>query len=201
MNFESISRKFLIGVFIIVSIIAVIQTCNNDKPYQANNYQDINSSNVANYSSTAYRESYDYDSKPSSNTRNNLQAQEGEMLIAKTNSPGYYKTKGNQVIELWDDGSVADTYQAIGVYKSLSEFRNHNKNVQINNPIKGNRGINNSKLLMLFGPINEDYDEYIGKMYSVYGLFILCGDQLEYYENTLGHSNTFTYIQDLNVID
>ena len=129
-----------------------------------------------------------------------LKAQSGEMILAKTKSPGYYKLKDENVFELWDDGAVAEVYPTIGTYKSFSEFRKVFKGIKLYNPLKSttSKEING---LLLFGPIHEDYNDYTGEVYNVYGLIAIVGAGFEYYENNFGKSDTFTYIQDLRLVD
>lgn len=195
-------RKWPIFIPILIAAILLINDCKhtNNKPLKSK-AQSSNSS-YSNYSYNSYESSNDSynDQSTSTSTYPSLKAQSGELILEKTKSPGYYKIKGNSVIELWDDGTVAETYQAIGFYKSIAEFKKAFKGVNLTNPL---RSIDTGKIngLLLFGPVNEDYDEYRDKTYDVYGLITIIGTGFEYYENTLGNSNIFTYIQDLEFVD
>lgn len=172
--------RWFVFIPILIACILVIQECNNKK-------KDIK---IKTSSTTSY----------ATKSKSSIKTQDGEMILAKTKSPGYYKTKGNQVIELWDDGTVADTYRAVGTYNSLIEFKKAVRGVQLDNPL---RPINYDKIkgFLLFGPINEDYDEYNQTIYDVYGLIVIVNGGFEYYQNTFGKSKVFTYIQDLKIVN
>ncbi|MDE6444320.1 MAG: hypothetical protein K2K64_07875 [Muribaculaceae bacterium] len=122
-----------------------------------------------------------------------------ELLLAKTNSPGYYKIKDERVMELWDDGTVADTYPLVGGYSSVAELKKVMPGVRIYDPLH-HLDASKIKSMMLYGPINDDYDEDLGREYDVYGLIALTDNGFKYFMNTFGHSNVFTYIQDLKVM-
>lgn len=191
--------RWIIFIPILIAVFLIVDECSNKNHRPKTS---VSKSSTYTYSNNSYQSSSNnYASQSSSaSTQSPLKAKSGEMILAKAKSPGYYKTKGNQVIELWDDGTVAEAYQAIGAYKSLAEFKKDWRGVKLVNPL---RSINPKKInvLLLFGPVNEDYDEYRGEMYNVYGLITVVGTGFEYYENTFGNSNTFTYIQDLEFVD
>ncbi len=191
--------KWIIFIPILIAALLLINDCNNTNHRPTTS---VTKSSNSTYSNNSYQSSSNgYTSQNSSaSTQSPLKAQSGEMILAKTKSPGYYKLKGEQVIELWDDGTVADVYQTIGTYKSVAAFKKAWKGVKLDNPL---RPIDTGKIngLLLFGPINQDYDEYRGEMYNVYGLITIVGTGFEYFENTFGNSNTFTYIQNLRLVD
>lgn len=139
--------------------------------------------------------------KSSASTSQESQTEKKEyVLLAKTNSPGYYKITDNNVIELWDDGTVADTYPIIGFYKTLAEFQQKFTGATLDNPLRPIQ-YNRIKGLLPFGPINDDYDEERGMEYDVYGLIIITDDGYQYFMNTMGKSRTFIFLQDLRVIN
>lgn len=222
----SVIWKWLIGIIIFTGIMAGIQECKNANngfenkstqnrmtstsnvaPYSGNTSSECQSTNiVTSPSNTIYPEGKEADgnSKVGSYSKENnpskLKEQGAEMVWSKSSSPGYYKLKGNYVIELWDDGTVAATYKAIGTYKSMAEFRRAVGSFSFNNPFRSSGELNRCQAIMLFGPVNEDYDEYAETMYDVYGIIMIINNQFEYYENTLGNSDVFTFIQKLDLL-
>lgn len=194
--------RWMLIIPVLIACIMIINDCNRKSPISKSGQVQSSGQTYSGYSDNYYGSSGN--SQPSqsgsSQAGSYLKAKSGEMILAKAKSPGYYKTKGDQVIELWDDGTVADTYQAIGAYNNVAEFKKVWKGAKFANPL---RSVDTKRIngLLLFGPVNEDYDDYRGVMYDVYGLITITGTGFEYYENTFGKPNTFTYIQDLVFVD
>lgn len=125
------------------------------------------------------------------------------ITYQKMSSPGYYRIKRTDsyflVEDLWDDGSVAATYTYVRFADSLKEFKKRFGNYVFYNPLT-EQIITQSNNICLFGPVNDDFDERTGKSYDVYGVFMMRNGRTEYYENTMGLSDTFTFIQDLRTL-
>lgn len=194
--------KWILVWMFLAGIIIGIKECQDTSTLNKESLPQVSSSSYLNGSSgNSYTGDNSSSTLSSTNKTASLKAQAGEMIWAKTGSPGYYKSKGNQVSELWDDGSIAATYNAIGAYKNMSEFRKVFKGISFDNPYRTHGELNKAQGIMLFGPVNDDYDDYSGEAYSVYGLIMIIDNGFEYYENTLGKSDVFTFIQKLNLLD
>ena len=176
--------KWLIPITALLSLYLILSDCGNSPIGCSHKYSDTETAR-------SYSSSY-------SAAQDTPADKKDYILLAKTNSPGYYKITDDSVIELWDDATVADTYPTIGFYNTLAEFQQTFNGATLDNPL---RPIQYSRIkgLLPFGPINDDYDEMRGTEYDVYGLIIITDDGYQYFMNTMGKSRVFTFLQDLKV--